>query len=156
MLTRNKNRLHTADDSTFYGHINSVQFFFVNSLVMTSAGIYFSNFPSNLVADSRLFFLDLAMISANHGWLVGFSKPTVFTGASAMFLLVYLALWKYHDVTINSLNGAIMPGDETSAGPVVHSPEDLMEQVIFCDPDEKVHQPPTWFIFQDNKKFNSR
>ncbi len=85
------------------------------------------------------------MISANHGWLVGFSKPTVFTGASAMFLLVYLALWKYHDVTINSLNGAIVPGDETSAAPV-HSPEDLMEQVIFCDPDGKVHHPATLFF----------
>ena len=89
------------------------------------------------------------MISANHGCLVGFSKPTVFTGASAMFLLVYLALWKYHDGTTIPLN--IIPGEESNAA-TTHRPEDLMEQVIFCDPDVQVdknshyHTRMNWVI----------
>ncbi|XP_046451160.1 galactosylgalactosylxylosylprotein 3-beta-glucuronosyltransferase S-like [Daphnia pulex] len=81
-----------------------------------------------------------AMLSGNHGCLVGISKPTVFTGASAMFLLVYLALWKYHDIN-NPLmaSASSLTGDETRAAislqdNIIEQPE----QVTSCDPHVNV------------------
>jgi hypothetical protein len=80
------------------------------------------------------------MLSGNHGCLVGISKPTVFTGASAMFLLVYLALWKYHDINNPLLASASsLTGDETRASiglqdNIIEQPE----QVTSCDPPVSV------------------
>ena len=81
------------------------------------------------------------MLSANHGSLVGMSKPTVFTGASAMFLLVYLALWKYHD---NSFNGPVT-NDVGGAASGVQHVLDVVEEVLSCDPDELVNNQNTIF-----------
>lgn len=77
------------------------------------------------------------MLTGSHGCLVGISKPTMFTGASAMFLLIYLALWKYHDSTNPLLASASsLPGDESRLLPGAHSPRDFLEQVMSCDLDE--------------------
>lgn len=80
-----------------------------------------------------------AMISGHHGCLVGISKPTVFTGASAMFLLVYLALWKYHDSNNPLLASASsLPSDEMRNDllNMVEQPE----QFTSCDPAMNVSQ----------------
>lgn len=87
-------------------------------------------------------YLCIGMLTGSHGCLVGISKPTMFTGASAMFLLIYLALWKYHDSTNPLLASASsLPGDESRLLPGAHSPRDFLEQVMSCDLDE-----PVWML----------
>lgn len=98
------------------------------------------------IISNCLFWLDFetiiwfaAMISGHHGCLVGISKPTVFTGASAMFLLVYLALWKYHDSNNPLLASASsLPSDEMRNDllNMVEQPE----QFTSCDPAVSVCQ----------------
>ena len=75
---------------------------------MNSAGIFFLKLFISLKHFQVIIWLT-AMISSHRECLVGISKPTVFTGASAMFLLVYLTLWKYHNRNNPLLGGQRFP-----------------------------------------------
>lgn len=88
------------------------------------------------------------MLSGSQGCLVGISKPTFFTGASAMFLLIYLALWKYHDSTNYLLASASsLTGDDSTTIAGDRSPHSILEHFTSCDLDKLVWMHKIFLTF---------
>ena len=89
-----------------------------------------------------MYFIYAVMFSLTHNsFLVGFSKPMVFTTASAMFLMIYLALWKFNNNYNVILLSSTSSSSSSSATPSLNSTEfavflesaNITEDVLFCN-----------------------
>jgi len=67
--------------------------------------------------------------------LIGFSKPMVFTAGSAMFLMIYLAMWKFnHGYNVLLLNSSSSSTASPAADDLASLLEasNITEDVLFC------------------------
>jgi hypothetical protein len=87
--------------------------------------------------------------------LIGFSKPMVFTAGSAVFLMIYLAMWKYNYgynvLLLNSSSNAVgdaSPADDVAS--LLEASASITEDVLFCSSSFKSstvqHQIPVIYF----------